>query len=224
MKKSNKLLCCNYQDIKLRTLLTVFFLIAALKVNAASFTDSSEKLAIENKKSEADITIKGVVLDELGQPMIGVTIVPKGSPKGTTTDFDGTFTIVVSSTTEALLFSYVGYETKEVAIANATNLKVSMVPSSNSLNEIVIVGYGTQKKKNVLGAISSVKSDALVLSSAPSVLTGLQGKVAGLQISQNSAQPGGGFNIQIRGAGSINASNDPLIVIDGFPVTNLEQP
>lgn len=224
MKKSNKLLCCNYQDIKLRTLLTVFFLIVALKVNAGSFTDSSGKLAIENKKSEADITIKGVVLDELGQPMIGVTIVPKGSPKGTTTDFDGSFTIVVSSTTEALLFSYVGYETKEVAIANTTNLKVSMVPSSNSLNEIVIVGYGTQKKKNVLGAISSVKSDALVLSSAPSVLTGLQGKVAGLQISQNSAQPGGGFNIQIRGAGSINASNDPLIVIDGFPVTNLEQP
>lgn len=227
MKKSNKLLCCNYQNIKsnLKTLFAVFFLIVAtLKVNAASFTDSGKKLAIENKNSEADITIKGVVLDELGQPMIGVTIVPKGSPRGTTTDFDGTFTIVVSATTEALLFSYVGYETKEIAIANKTNISVSMVPSSKSLNEVVIVGYGTQKKKNVLGAISSVKSDALVLSSAPSVLTGLQGKVAGLQISQNSAQPGGGFNIQIRGAGSINASNDPLIVIDGFPVTNLEQP
>lgn len=227
MKKSNKLLYGNYQEIKfsLKAIITILCLVVSVfKVNAASSSDSSEKSEIINKKSEADIIIKGVVLDELGQPMIGVTILPKGSPRGTTTDFDGTFTIVVPSTTEALVFSYVGYDNKEVLIANQTNIKVSMVPASKTLNEVVIVGYGTQKKKNVLGAISSVKGETLTLSSAPSVLTGLQGKVAGLQIAQNSAQPGGGFNIQIRGAGSINASNDPLIVIDGFPVTNLQQP
>ncbi|MDR6760306.1 TonB-linked SusC/RagA family outer membrane protein [Flavobacterium sp. 2755] len=227
MKKSNKLLYSNYQEIKfnLKTLLTVLFLIVSVfKVSAVSSTKDGKKSEIINKESEADITIKGTVLDELGQPMIGVTIMPKGSSRGATTDFDGSYTIVVPSTTEALLFSYVGYDTKEVAIAGQTTIKVSLVPSSKSLNEVVIVGYGTQKKKNVLGAISSVKSDALVLSSAPSVLTALQGKVAGLQIVQNSAQPGGGFNIQIRGAGSINASNDPLVVIDGFPVTNLQQP
>lgn len=227
MKKSNKLLYGNYQELKfnLKAIITVLVLIVTVvKVNAASSTDSSKKSEITNKKSEADITIKGVVLDELGQPMIGVTIVPKGSPRGTTTDFDGTFTIIVPSNTEALVFSYVGYENKEVLIANQTNIKVSMAPSSKTLNEVVIVGYGTQKKKNVLGAMSSVKGESLILSSAPSVLTALQGKVAGLQITQNSAQPGGGFNIQIRGAGSINASNDPLVVIDGFPVTNLQQP
>lgn len=227
MKKSNKLLYGNYQELKfnLKAIITVLVLIVTVvKVNAASSTDSSKKSEITNKKSEADITIKGVVLDELGQPMIGVTIVPKGSPRGTTTDFDGTFTIIVPSNTEALVFSYVGYENKEVLIANQTNIKVSMAPSSKALNEVVIVGYGTQKKKNVLGAMSSVKGESLILSSAPSVLTALQGKVAGLQITQNSAQPGGGFNIQIRGAGSINASNDPLVVIDGFPVTNLQQP
>ncbi|RUT70153.1 TonB-dependent receptor [Flavobacterium cupreum] len=227
MKKSNKLLYGNYQELKfnLKAIITVLVLIVTVvKVNAASSTDSSKKSEITNKKSEADITIKGVVLDELGQPMIGVTIVPKGSPRGTTTDFDGTFTIIVPSNTEALVFSYVGYENKEVLIANQTNIKVSMAPSSKTLNEVVIVGYGTQKKKNVLGAMSSVKGESLILSSAPSVLTALQGKVAGLQIMQNSAQPGGGFNIQIRGAGSINASNDPLVVIDGFPVTNLQQP
>ncbi|WP_264537836.1 SusC/RagA family TonB-linked outer membrane protein [Flavobacterium sp. N1736] len=226
MKKSNKLLHSNYHELKfnLKTIITVLILIVSVfKVNAATSTGSN-KLEIVNKSSEADIIIKGVVLDELGQPMIGVTIVPKGSSRGTTTDFDGTFTIVVPSATEALLFSYVGYDSKEVAIANQTNLKVSMVPVSKSLNEVVIVGYGTQKKKNVLGAMSSVKGESLTLSSAPSVLTALQGKVAGLQITQNSAQPGGGFNIQIRGAGSINASNDPLIVVDGFPITNLEQP
>ncbi|TCN50664.1 TonB-dependent receptor [Flavobacterium circumlabens] len=227
MKKSNKLLYGNYQELKfnLKAIITVLVLIVTVvKVNAASSTDSGKKIEIRNKKSEADITIKGVVLDELGQPMIGVTIVPKGSPRGTTTDFDGTFTIIVPSNTEALVFSYVGYENKEVLIANQTNIKISMAPSSKTLNEVVIVGYGTQKKKNVLGAMSSVKGETLNLSSAPSVLTALQGKVAGLQITQNSAQPGGGFNIQIRGAGSINASNDPLVVIDGFPVTNLQQP
>lgn len=227
MKKSNKLLYSNYQEIKfnLKTLLTVLFLIVSVfKVNAASSTESSKKSAIENKNSEADITIKGVVLDELGQPMIGVTILPKGSSRGITTDFDGTFTISVSSNTESLIFSYVGYDTKEVSIVNKTKISVSMVPVSKSLNEVVIVGYGTQKKKNLLGAISSVKGETLTLSSAPSVLTALEGKVAGLQISQNSAQPGGGFNIQIRGAGSINASNQPLIVVDGFPITDLSQP
>lgn len=227
MKKSNKLLYSNYQEIKfnLKTLLTVLFLIVSVfKVSAVSSTEKGKKSEIINKESEADITIKGTVLDELGQPMIGVTILPKGSSRGTTTDFDGSYTIVVPAATEALLFSYVGYETKEVAIAGQTTIKVSLVPSSKTLNEVVIVGYGTQKKKNVLGAMSSVKGETLTLSSAPSVLTALQGKVAGLQIVQNSAQPGGGFNIQIRGAGSINASNDPLVVIDGFPVTNLQQP
>ncbi|MBP1225637.1 SusC/RagA family TonB-linked outer membrane protein [Flavobacterium sp. 1355] len=226
MKKSNKLLYSDYQELKfnLKTIITVLVLIVSVvKVNAASSTSSSTSEIINNK-SEADIVIKGVVLDELGQPMIGVTIVPKGSSRGATTDFDGTFTIVVPTNTTALVFSYVGYDNKEVLIANQTNMKVSMVPASKTLNEVVIVGYGTQKKKNVLGAMSSVKGESLTLSSAPSVLTALQGKVAGLQIAQNSAQPGGGFNIQIRGAGSINASNQPLVVVDGFPITNLEQP
>ena len=226
MKKSNKLRYGNYQELKfnLKKVITILVLIVAVvKVNAASSTDSSKKSEITSK-SEADIVIKGVVLDELGQPMIGVTIVPKGASRGATTDFDGTFTIVVPTNTTTLVFSYVGYDSKEVVITNQTNIKVSMVPGSKTLNEVVIVGYGTQKKKNVLGAISSVKGESLTLSSAPSVLTALQGKVAGLQIAQNSAQPGGGFNIQIRGAGSINASNQPLVVVDGFPITNLEQP
>jgi TonB-linked SusC/RagA family outer membrane protein len=227
MKKSNKLLHGNYQELKhnLKTIITVSFLIVSVfKVNAAPSSDSSEKSEVVDKKSEADIIIKGVVLDELGQPMIGVNIAQKGSSRGTTTDFDGSFTITVSSNTETLVVSYVGYETKEVSIAGKTNISVSMIPVSKALNEVVIVGYGTQKKKNVLGAMSSIKGETLTLSSAPSVLTALQGKVAGLQITQNSAQPGGGFNIQIRGAGSAKASNDPLIVIDGFPVTNFEQP
>ena len=160
MKKSNKLLYGNYQEIKfnLKAIITVLVLIVSvLKVNATT-SDSSTKSEI-NKKVDVDITIKGVVLDELGQPMIGVNIASKGSARGTTTDFDGSFTIVVSSNTEALLLSYVGYETAEVAIAGKTNLTISMVPVSKTLNEVVIVGYGTQKKKNVVGAMSSIKEN-----------------------------------------------------------------
>ncbi|MEO7978115.1 TonB-dependent receptor [Flavobacterium sp.] len=227
MKKSNKLLQGSYQELKfnLKAIITISFLIVSVfKVNAATSEEGSKKSVIVNNKSEADITIKGIILDELGQPMIGVNVAAKGSPRGTTTDFDGTFTITVSSNIEALVVSYVGYETKEVAIAGKTNISVSMAPSSKTLNEVVIVGYGTQKKKAVLGAMSSIKGETLNLSSAPSVLTALQGKVAGLQITQDSAQPGGGFNIKIRGAGSLYAPNDPLVVIDGFPVTNLDQP
>ncbi|MGO4770838.1 SusC/RagA family TonB-linked outer membrane protein [Flavobacterium sp. W22_SRS_FK3] len=226
MKKSNKLLHGNYQELKfnLKTMITILILIVSVfKVNAATSTGSNENSEIINKKSEDDITIKGIVLDELGQPMIGVNIAQKGSAKGTTTDFDGSFTIVVSSNTQALVISYVGYETQEVAIVGKTNITVSMVPASKSLNEVVIVGYGTQKKKNVLGAMSSIKGESLDLTSSPSVAHALQGKAAGLQITQNSAQPGGGLNIQIRGAGSVNAGNDPLIVVDGFIITNLDQ-
>lgn len=225
MKKSNKLLYGNYEELRfnLKTIITILLLIVSVfKINAASTSDSGTELEIINKK--ADITIKGVVLDELGIPMVGVNIVPKGSSKGATTDFDGIFTIVVPSTTEFLVFSYLGYDQKEVAIANKTNITVSMAPTSKALNEVVVVGYGTQKKKNVLGAVSSVKAESLISSSTPSVLTALQGKAAGLEITQNSAQPGGGFKIQIRGAGSVLASNDPLIVVDGFPITNFDQP
>lgn len=227
MKKSNKLLHGSYPELKLnfKTIITLLFLsVTVFEAGAATTSGNESKEVVLKNDPEADITIKGVVLDELGQPMIGVTVLPKGSARGTTTDFDGTFSITVSSNTQALVFSYVGYDPIEVAIDNKANYTVKMVPASKSLNEVVIVGYGTQKKKNLLGAISSIKGDNLTLSSAPSVLTALEGKVAGLQIVQNSAQPGGGFNIQIRGAGSINASNQPLIVVDGFPITDLGQP
>jgi TonB-linked SusC/RagA family outer membrane protein len=227
MKKSNKLLHGNYEELRfnLKTIITILLLIVSVfKINAASTSGRAEKSETINQKTVADITIKGVVLDELNQPLVGVTIVPKGTTSGITTDFDGRFTIVVPQGTEVLVLSYMGYESQEIKIGDKTDFTIRMTPTTKKLDEIVVIGYGTQKKKNVLGAMSSIKGGTLTLSSAPSILTAIQGKAAGLQITQNSAQPGGGFNIRIRGAGSIYGKTEPLIVVDGFPVESLGQP
>lgn len=168
-------------------------------------------------------TITGVVTAE-GDILPGVNVIVKGTTNGVSSDFDGKFSINISNPNAVLVFSYLGFETQEIAVGSNSTINVNMNQSDSALDEVIVVGYGTQKKRDVVGAISSVKTKDLVLSSTPSIGTALQGQVAGLQVVQNSAQPGGGLSFLIRGAGSVNASNQPLIVIDGFPITDFEQP
>ena len=123
---------------------------------------------------------------------------------------------------EEMLVLFPGF--KEISINDDSNINVSLFPDTSELDQIVVVGYGTQRKRDVVGAISSVDADDLVLSSTPSIEQALRGRAAGLQITQNSAQPGGGLDILIRGAASINASNNPLIVVDGFPLSEFANP
>ena len=169
-------------------------------------------------------SVTGTIVDENDQPLPGATVMVLGTNQGTTASFDGEFEITVPSGSDTLVFSYIGYITQEIVLNGQTTLSIKLLPDTTNLNEVVVVGYGTQKKKDVVGAISSVKSEELVLSSTPSVGQALQGRVSGLQIVQNSAQPGGGQDFRIRGAASINASNQPLIVVDGFPITDFQQP
>lgn len=168
--------------------------------------------------------ITGKVFRETDKkPLPGVTIIVKGSAAGTSTTDDGSYRI--PATPNAILqFSYVGYLSKEIRTGNNTVIDVALSQGDTALNEVVVVGYGTQRKKDLTGAVSSVKTNELIMSSAPDIGHMLQGKAAGLMIQQNSAQPGGGLNILIRGAGSVLASNAPLIVVDGFPITELQQP
>ena len=182
-----------------------------------------KKVVVVNKE-EVQKQISGIILDEFDQPLPGATILAKGSSVGAISDFDGKYTITVPIGTTTLIFSYLGYFEQEILIGNKTEINVTMEANSTGLNEVVVVGYGTQRKKDVAGSISTVKTEELVFSSSPSVGDVLRGKVSGLQITQNSAQPGGGLDILIRGAASINASNQPLIVIDGFPITEFQQP
>ena len=167
--------------------------------------------------------ISGTITDAKGTPLAGVTVIIKNGTTGTVTDDKGNFSIQVNNG-NILQFRMIGYATREVTVHGKASLNLTLEESNASLNEVVVVGYGTQIKKDLTGAVSSIKTKDLVLSSGPDIGAMLKGKVPGLFITQNSAQPGGGLDILVRGAGSVNASNAPLIVVDGFPITDLQQP
>lgn len=173
--------------------------------------------------SLTDEKVTGKVIDSRGEPIIGVSVFLKDNRnKGTITDLDGNFTIDVPVGSE-LIFTYIGYKEQVVKVTSAV-LNVVLVEDTQALDEVVVVGYGAVKKRDLTGSITSVKGDDIVNMTQPSVEKMLQGRVPGLQISQNSAQPGGGLSFLIRGASSVNASNAPLIVVDGFPLTEFGEP
>ena len=161
-------------------------------------------------------TVSGNVTDEQGEPLIGVTVMAVGSQQGAVTDFDGNYTINVGAGVKQLQFSYVGYEKQTVDIASSTHNIV--LTSDNQLKEVVVIGYGVQKKTDLTGAISSVgeKDFNHGVITSPEQL--VNGKISGVQITNSGGSPTAGATIRIRGGASLNASNDPLIVIDGVPM------
>jgi TonB-linked SusC/RagA family outer membrane protein len=173
--------------------------------------------------SQAQKTISGKVTDRDGNPIPDVSVQVKGTNNATATNRKGDFSIAAAGA-DSLVFTSVGFSTRTVAVGNGASVDIKLSQDNKAMEEVVVVGYGTQKKKDLTGAVSSVKAKDLVISSGPEIGNMLKGKVAGLTIRQNSAQPGGGLDILIRGAGSVNASNAPLFVVDGFPITELQQP
>lgn len=172
-----------------------------------------------------DIRGRVVSAEDPNQPLEGASIKIRGAEGGTTTNANGEFSLHIPGERAVLIISFVGYESREINVSQSTtSLNIALKPQEGQHEEVVVIGYGTQKKKDLTGAVSSVKAKDLVMSSGPEVGNMLKGKVAGLTIRQNSAQPGGGLDILVRGAGSVNASNAPLIVVDGFPITDLVQP
>lgn len=176
----------------------------------------SHNLPKANKNSA--INISGTVTDEKQQPLPGVSIYDKNTKKTTVTDGKGKYTIVVDEGA-ILIFAFVGYNSEEVVVNSSRTLNIVLKESSNTLEEVVAIGYQRIRKSDVTGAISSVKAAELNLS-APTVGQALVGKVAGVQVSQTSGAPYSGTKIRVRGVGSINASSDPLYVIDGYPAGN----
>ncbi len=176
-------------------------------------------------KLPQDISITGTVTDENGEPMIGVTILVKGTSAGTTSDLDGKFELDAPEDATTLVFSYVGYTPQEIEIAGRTIINVTMTPSLADLSEVVVVGYGTQKKINLTGSVASIGDEELTKRPVSNPANLLQGKVAGVEISQAFAKPGDERNsILIRGAGTFSGTgNSPLILINGVAgdMTNL---
>jgi TonB-linked SusC/RagA family outer membrane protein len=168
----------------------------------------------------ADQTVTGTISDEMGQTLPGVSIVVKGTNRGTTSDGDGKFRLLVQDGRSVLIFSYVGYEPQEVTVGNQTTINIALKADNKSLNEVVVIGYGAVKKRDLTGSVASIGSTELKAQPVTSFNQALQGRVSGVQVTNSSNAPGGGVTIRIRGGNSISASNDPLYVIDGFPVTN----
>ena len=164
--------------------------------------------------------VTGVVIsEEDGQPVIGASVLVKGTQIGAITNVDGDFTLLnVPSSAKTLQISYIGMQTQEVAIK--PNLKVVLKPDTEVLDEVVVTGYGTFKKSSFTGSASNVTTEKLQDLPSISVQDRLAGSVAGVQITSTSGQPGSVASVRIRGMGSINASNEPLYVIDGVPMLN----
>jgi TonB-linked SusC/RagA family outer membrane protein len=194
---------------------------ASLAPSAEGNIATIQSLAITAATPPADVRLSGRVTGENGEGLPGVNVVIKGSIRGTNTDADGHYQLSVPATGTTLVFSFVGYTSQEVQAGNRTTVNVQLVPDNKSLNEVVVVGYGTVKKSDLTGAVAKVGETNIKATPIPSLDRAMQGRAAGVQVVSNSAAPGGSSTIRIRGSGSVNASNDPLYVIDGFPTTGL---
>lgn len=169
-------------------------------------------------------TLKGKVTDEKGAPLPGAIVRIKSGTASTSTDANGLFSLSISGKGATIVVSYIGYSAKELPVTSAQNISVSLAPEANSLNELVVVGYGTQRKRDVTGAVASISSATLAEVPATNVINQLEGRVAGVDIQSSSTQPGAAGQIRIRGERSLgatgsqaNAQNGPLIILDGIP-------
>jgi TonB-linked SusC/RagA family outer membrane protein len=163
-----------------------------------------------------DVQVSGTVLDETGMPLPGVSILLKGSTRGTTSDLDGKYSISGPSN-GVLVFSFIGYNTTEETIGSRTIINVNLSPDVSNLEEVVVVGYGTQKKSQLTGAISSVGNKEIQELPITDARQALQGRAAGVDVTQAGSKPGSAPQVRIRGRRSFNASNEPLYVVDGIP-------
>ena len=161
--------------------------------------------------------VRGTVRDETGNGLPGVSVVIKGTTRGTTTNTEGKFELDTPDGATTLVFSFVGYSSQEIVPGSQTNLQITMQPENTALNEVVVVGYGTQKAKDVTGAVATINQEVIKDLPVATLDQKMIGQVAGVQITQPSGAPGGGTSVRIRGSGSLGAGNEPLYVVDGMP-------
>ncbi len=187
-------------------------------------------LSKNNKKSELEKTtvtqtkkqIKGIVTDAFGEPIIGANVIEKGTTNGLVTDLDGAFSLEVSNNT-TIQFSYIGYHTQEVKVGNQTSFTIKLIEDTQALSEVVVVGYGTQTKINLTGAVSTISRDELLDRPVTNVSSALQGLTPGVTVTSGTGRPGqDGSTIRIRGVGTLNSS-DPYILVDGIETGTLNQ-
>ena len=204
---------------------------------AIGYTLSGNRILLKNRSQETsrppavgsepvravappDQTVAGTVTAaDNGEPLPGVSVLVKGTQAGTTTDQRGEFSVNVPDQGAVLVFSFVGYVAQEVKVGSQTRLSVSLEADTKSLSEVVVVGYGSVKRKDITGSVSSISEQTIKQTPLLSADQALQGRAAGVQVVQTSGEPGAPISVRVRGGGSINAGNEPLFVVDGFPLT-----
>nr|HQH41219.1 SusC/RagA family TonB-linked outer membrane protein [Bacteroidales bacterium] len=163
------------------------------------------------------LVVTGTVTDEKGEALAGVNIIEKGTTNGTSTDVNGNYSITTITKEPVLVYSFIGYETQEIIVGNKTTINVVMRESVSGLDEVVVIGYGTARKRDVTGSVVSLSGDVMRDIPSSNISYSLQGRVPGVELSQVSTKPGASMQIRVRGTRSLNASNDPLLVVDGIP-------
>lgn len=165
--------------------------------------------------AQNNITVTGTVVDKSGEPIIGASVIQKGTSNGAITDLDGNFSFTAPEGSK-IVFSYVGFASQELTAAQ--DMKVKLLETDNDLNEVVVTGYQVQRKADLTGAVSVVKTEGITTSPDADPMKALQGKVAGMTIT-DTGSPSGTATVRIRGIGSFNSSQDPLYIVDGVPMT-----
>lgn len=191
------------------------------KVEKPGPKSSDDRFSQAGEEEVLQWTVSGTVTDSKGAPLPGANVVEKGTTNGITTDFDGNFTLEVGDEDAVLVVSYIGYATKEVAVDGQATVNVVLEESAAGLEEVVVVGYGTQKKKDLTGSITSLKATDIENVPVTAVDALLQGRAPGVQVVQNSGAPGNANYIRIRGNNSLFGENRPLYVIDGVPMNEV---
>lgn len=219
-KKERNRITSNYHKDILKKFVAGYFVCMAVSIpvraiDVVDIVEISNHTAVNDNTQQSKKQIKGKVLDENNEPIIGVNITVKGTIRGMITDVNGEFTLDVASG-DKLLVTYIGYTSQEITVGDKRSLTITLKEDSQAMDEVVVVGYGTQKKINLTGSVGSVSAKDLAERPQPNVQNMIQGKVPGLQIVSPSAQPGRDLGeILIRGKGSFGASSAPLILVDG---------
>jgi TonB-linked SusC/RagA family outer membrane protein len=207
-----KKLILKKQRPKARSLL-LSVLLCVLTVSTVLASTTSELSPIEELQS----TVTGTINDENGIPLAGASVVVKGTTTGVAADFDGNYSINAPSDA-TLVFSYVGYAPQEAPVNGRSTISINLQPDANALDEVVLVGYGTQKKGEVTGAIETITAEQLSIVQVASTIDAIKGQIAGVDVQSTGGRPGQNPTVRIRGRRSISASNDPLYVVDGIPL------
>ena len=166
-------------------------------------------------------TVKVNVTDATGETVIGATVMEKGTSNGAITDFDGNATVKLSGKNNHLVISYVGMKTKTIDVKGKKEIKVVMEDDNTTLNDVVVIGYGTVKKKDLTGSVSSISEKQIANIPVSNVSEAMTGKMAGVNITTTEGSPDADVKIRVRGGGSLSQDNSPLYIVDGFPVSSL---